>query len=548
MIMLNKKLVNLLGEFSHRICLNKFAFISLRVMILAMLLPVGGISRVLAQVDSAPGEETSASTPSVIPAWRIVPSVAADLTYTDNVGLVNNSKKSDLVTRLSPGIVIEGRGGHVTGNLDFRWSEFLYAKDSQRNNQQKSLNANGKLELVDQWLYIDGRGSISQQPISAFGKQGVSNDLVNTNRTETTTYQWSPYIQGRLGGVADYSLRYTGAQSKAGEGELSAGSGTSSKTWSGRLSGETTLALLGWSVDLQQKQMERSTSRDTKSRRAVGKLTYRIDPQVSLNATLGRESDDYSGIETQSRTVTGYGVDWAPTERTTVSLDKEKRSFGDSYSADFKHRTALTAWKLSQSKNVNTPSDQLLNTSLNSAFELLNLQLASTEPDPVRRAQLANQALQDAGIPADAQAFGTLVTSRVYISRRREASFILTGATNIVTLSADRSDNQTLGSGGVIADDFSLSPNIQRSGFTTSWAHKLTPDTAITLNGRRSRNKGSTASLDTRLNSLSLLLTTKLGPKTSATVGLRRTHADSDSATANSYDEQALTGSFFVKF
>jgi uncharacterized protein (PEP-CTERM system associated) len=100
----------------------------------------------------------------------------------------------------------------------------------------------------------------------------------------------------------------------------------------------------------------------------------------------------------------------------------------------------------------------------------------------------------------------------------------------------------------VIADDFSLSPNIQQTGFTTSWAHKITPDTAITLNGRRSRNTGSTANLETRLNSLSLLLTTKLGPQTSASVGLRRTHSGSDSATANGYDEQALTGSLFVTF
>ncbi|WP_202634877.1 TIGR03016 family PEP-CTERM system-associated outer membrane protein [Rugosibacter aromaticivorans] len=500
------------------------------------------------QVDSTPVDDVSAVMPSAVPAWRIVPSIATDVTYTDNVGLVNTSKKSDLVTRLSPGIVIEGRGGHVTGSLDYRWQEYAYARDSNRNNQQRSLNATGKLELVDQWLYIDGRGSISQQPISVFGTQGVSNDLVNTNRTETSTYQWSPYIQGRLGGVADYTLRYTGARSKAGAGELAAGSGTTSRAWSGRLAGDTSLASLGWSVDLQQQRMERSTARNTQSKRAVGTLEYRIDPQVRLHASLGRESDDYSNTQSQSRTVRGFGGDWAPTERTTVSLSKEKRSFGDSYNADFSHRTALTAWKLSQSRSVNVPADQLINTSLNSAFELLNLQLTSTIPDPVARTQQANLLLQQAGIPADAQAFGTLVTSRVYISRRREASFILTGATNIFTLSADSSDNQALGSGGVIADDFSLSPNIQQSGFTTSWAHKLSPDTAITLNGRRSRNKGSTAGLDTRLTALSLLLTTKLGPKTSATVGLRRTRSNTDSATASSYDEQALTGSLFVTF
>jgi len=505
---------------------------------------LGGVA--MAQVDAST-ESASSASPSGNPAWRIVPSMAAELTYTDNVGLVNTAKKSDLVTRLSPGIVVEGRGGHVTGVLNFRWAEYAYANDSKRNSQQRSLNANGTVELVDQWLYLDGRGSISQQPVSAFGTQGVSNELTNANRTETSTYQWSPYIRGRLGGVADYTLRYTGARTKAGAGELAVGSGTTSSAWSGRLAGDTSLSSLGWSVDLQQQKIERSTARDTQSRRAVGALEYRIDPQVKLRVSLGRESDDYSGTQSQSRTVRGYGAEWAPTERTNVSFNKETRSFGDSYNARFQHRTALTAWRLSQSKSVNTPSDQLLNVALGSAFDLLNLQLTSSIPDPFVRAQVVNQQLQQLGIPANAQAFGTIITSRVYISSRQEASFILTGARNIVTLSADKSDNQVLGTGGSVADDFSLSPKIRQSGFTTSWAHKLSPDTAVTLNGRQSRNKSSTANLETKLNSLSLLLTTKLGPQTSATMGLRQTRSDSNGL-ASSYDEQAVTGSLFVTF
>ncbi|HEY8857310.1 MAG TPA: TIGR03016 family PEP-CTERM system-associated outer membrane protein [Rugosibacter sp.] len=516
---------------------------------LGLGLAISGISHGLAQVDSAASDDApSGLMASGTPAWRIVPSISTDLTYTDNVRLVSSGKQSDLVTRVGPGILVEGRGGHVTGSFDFRWQQYAYLNDSKRNNEQKSLNANGKLELIDQWLFIDGRGSISQQPISAFGTQSVNNDLVNANRTETSSYQWSPYIQGRLWNSSDYMLRYTGSRTKSGQGELSVGSGNTSRAWDGRLSGTTSLASLGWSVDLQRQQQDRSTARKTESKRVTGSLQYLIDPQVRLRGTLGRESDNYGSTQSQSRMVRGLGVEWAPTERTNVTLYKEKRSFGDSYNAEFTHRTGLTAWKLSESKSVNTPTDQNFNSSLNSAFDLLNLQLTSSIPDPIARAQQVNLLLQQAGIPPDAQAFGSIVTSRIYISRRKEASFILTGATNIVTLSADRSDNQLLGTGGTLADDFSLSPNIQQSGFTTSWAHKLSPDMAVTLNGRRSRNTGSTANLETRVNSLSLLLTTKLGPKTSATVGVRRTHSVADSATANSYDEKALTGSLFVTF
>jgi hypothetical protein len=47
---------------------------------------------------------------------------------------------------------------------------------------------------------------------------------------------------------------------------------------------------------------------------------------------------------------------------------------------------------------------------------------------------------------------------------------------------------------------------------------------------------------------LSLMLTAKLGEKTSATVGLRRTSSDAASTTANSYDERAVTGSLSINF
>jgi uncharacterized protein (PEP-CTERM system associated) len=376
----------------------------------------------------------------------------------------------------------------------------------------------------------------------------VANDVVNNNRSETSTYQLSPYIKGNFPGWADYLLRFTGSRTKSAQGELSVGSGTTTKAWSGRLSGDSQFKKLGWTVDAAQQTIERSTARDTQSKRLTGTLHYKIDPQVRLSATFGRESDDYGSVQPQWQSVRGLGVDWAPTDRTSVILNKERRSFGDSYNANFTHRTALTAWKLSQSKNINTPNEQLLTTGLGSAFDLLNLQLTTQVPDPVQRAQQANMILQQAGISPNAQAFGTIVTSRVYISRRKEASFVITGARNIVTLSADKSDNQSLGTGGTVADDFSLSPNIRQSGFTASWAHKLTPDMALTLNGRRSHNKGDSAGLDTQLDMLSLMLTAKLGEKTSATVGLRRTSSDAASTTANSYDERAVTGSLSINF
>lgn len=85
---------------------------------------------------------------------------------------------------------------------------FYTADPSQNNNTQNSLNAFGTLEAVENWLFIDASGNIYQQSISAFGAAPISpgvNTNVNSNITETSTYQVSPYIRGSFAALPTIS-------------------------------------------------------------------------------------------------------------------------------------------------------------------------------------------------------------------------------------------------------------------------------------------------------------------------------------------------------
>ncbi|MDI6745933.1 MAG: TIGR03016 family PEP-CTERM system-associated outer membrane protein [Rhodocyclaceae bacterium] len=521
---------------------------------IALVLGVPGFS--LAQTGLPGPAAASAETPTEAnqtfgqkpPNWQITPSIGIEGTYTDNVNLTANNRKSDFVTRISPGLRIEGQSARASGNLNYQWQQYVYAESSARNNQQKSLAANGRLELVEQWLFLDASHNTSQQAVSAFGTQGVGNELINSNRTEVASYRLSPYIQGRLANVADYQLRYSGTHTSSDSGALSGGNSATTQAWNGQLSGVTPLSLLSWAVNVDNMDIDHSSGFKSQNDRVYGTLTYLIVPQVRLSVSAGSESDNYLGGVERKKGTAGVGIEWAPTERTKVALRKDRRSFGNSYSADFTHRTALSAWKLSDSRSVRVPSADMALASRGTIYDLLNLQLESDprfRDNPIARAAEVERQLAAASIPGNAQVFGTTLTSQTFIERRQMASFALTGVNNTVTFALDRSNSQRIGAGLGLVDDFTLSPEIRQTGFNTNWAYKMTPNEVLTLTALTSRSIGS-GNLETRLKSLSLRLTTKLGAKTSASVGLRQTNFDNTNGT--NYDEQALTGAVLFRF
>jgi uncharacterized protein (PEP-CTERM system associated) len=482
------------------------------------------------------------------PSWLITPGISSTLTLTDNARPGLSQKKSDFIASVTPSIRVDGKGGRVSGNLNFSWQQNFYANESRYNNDQKSLSATGKAELIDEWLFLDAGANIAQSPTSVFAVQGVGNELVTGNRTETTSYNWSPYVQGYLAGSIGYELRYRNTQTTGNNGIYATGSGVDAQEWSGQLSGSTPFSLLGWSLSADDQLAKFGAQHDTKSSRLLGTLEYRIDPQLKLNVSAGQESDNFTSFQYQKRSVYGYGLDWAPTERTKLTIKKEKRSFGNGHVFDFSHRTALTAWKFIDSRSVVIPAQKFTTAQVSTAYDLLFLQMASSIPDPVARAQVVALLLQQAGIPLNSPIFGGIMSSQPFIQRMRQASFSITGANNTVIFSAQRSSNESLATGVSSLDAFALTQNIHQSGLSGSWVHRLSPETNLTLNALTSHSRGDTSTLDSRLRSLSLLYTTRLGAKTTASMGLRQNNFDNASVGTSDYTEHAIIGTLSTSF
>jgi uncharacterized protein (PEP-CTERM system associated) len=423
----------------------------------------------------------------------------------------------------------------------------VYAQDSSRNNTQNSLNALGTLEAVDNWLFIEAAGYISQQSISPFGGAPASNvsTNVNNNATETSTYRISPYIAGSFGSFADYRLRYNLVTTDS-QSNLTANS--DSKELLGSLRGVTPLTALGWSLDASDLTVDYDRGRRNEAQRLRGMLTYQIDPQFNVSLIGGVESNNYITLNKESYTTSGAGFEWLPTERTRMAFSREERFFGPSNTFDFSHYTALTAWKATASKDVTTSQNAGV-TSLGTNYDLLYAIFAPAFPNnPAAAAAFVNAYLLANGISPTAQVQVGFLANQNVLQQLRQISFAILGARNTVTFALTQNDTKNLtvlnGLGVDIGAGRSQN-NVNQVGASVNWSHQLTPLSSLIASYNHVNSKGTGRNtLETTQQLLNLNLVTQLGPNTNAGIGVRRNVVD---GTAN-YTENAVIGTLSHRF
>lgn len=481
------------------------------------------------------------------PPVKLTPKLSVDALYSDNINPTGLVKSGDLAIGVSPGLQLDARGGRSTGRLGLGLKRYTYAKNASLNTQQRSLDASGQMEIIDKQLFLDASARVAAGSVSAFGQQTGSTAVASPNRSETTTWQISPRFLGTFVGVVDYELRFSSANAKADGGTLAAGSGTSTTSWSAKIGGNSPLSMIGWNLNLLEQRSEQGVLGTRKSGRASANLEFRIDPQYRATLGLEKESGDVITNQQTNRSGATYGLEWSPTERTKLLFKREQRTFGAVNRFDFSHRTALSAWKFSDTKDVVLPSDQLAQFATSPAAQLLDAQLLATIPDPIERAAEVERLLHLAGIPISGQPTTGILSARAFVRRSKQASFSLTGVNNTVTFALQRSVSET-GTGAVVADDFTGNGAITQSGLTASWAHKLSPDSTLNLSLNRSKSSGSLGAA-TDLETWILQWNSKFGHRTSGSLGLRQTSsANQNNPAGLSYNEHALTGSLLFSF
>ena len=447
---------------------------------------------------------------------------------------------SDQVTEVSPGFQLISNTARIKGFVDYWLHDTYYARESRFNQIRHSLNASAVIEAIEQWAFIDIRGVVASQPISAFGAP-VDGSPANSNSSQTSSFRVSPYIRGRLGGVADYEARYSVQDTRT---KTDLRSDVTTQDWLLRLGSQDSGQIVGWSADASNQVADYSLGRSIETTALRTRVNFAVTPQVRLTAIGGAESTNQLSPIRESHSITGFGATWRPSERTRLSFERENRYFGASHNAALEHRTGRTVWRYTDIQGISNGLGAQT-APLGSLFDLFDGYYTQIEPDPIRRTQLVLAEIERLGLPANAQVFPDFLRSSITLQRAQQLSLALLGQRSTVTLAVTRSDSRSIGGALQLGDDFDTNSRIRQRGWNLLLAHRLTPNSSIHAHWGEQRSVGTLPGLETRVRSLVLGWNFLLARRTSGGLQIRRVLSD---GLASPYSESAIVGTITHRF
>jgi uncharacterized protein (PEP-CTERM system associated) len=475
--------------------------------------------------------------------FSVVPTASVLQTFTDNGGLLSGpDKRSESITQGSVGIGLSSASGRIKGFFDYALTSSIYARDSDRNQLQNALNSRINAELIDNWVFVDVTGTISQQSISAFGTQAPDQSLSPTNSTEVASFTVSPYVRGRLGSFAGYEARlnYLTTQSRQ-----TSNSDVTSVGATASVNGGTRGQGLSWSTSLSRQRVDFKEGRKTEDDTLRATLTYAVTPQLLVSVIAGRESNSYVSQDKESHILSGLTVEWTPSERTSFSGNYERRSFGSTHNVQFSYRTPRTVWSLSDSRNVSTGTGLSGTATLGNAYDLFFQQFASIEPDPVRRAQLVSAFLLNNGISPNSTLVNPFQASAVTLQRQQQLSVALVGVRNTLTFMVMQSNTQRLDTVGDAGSDLDRSGKVRQRGLSANLSHRFTPLSSGDITFQHQSNNDLAGTGSTTLRSISVNWNTRLNQRMDVSAGARFVNFD---GALSPYTERAVFASIRLQF
>ena len=469
----------------------------------------------------------------------VSPSLTFSETLTSRRNGVTGENTNEAVTTISPGVRVASRTGRLQGSVDYSLDGVLNSRDSSANEVRHRLAAAGAAEVVERHLYIDMTGSISRQPISAFGVLSADPLLTDKNTTDVRSFSISPVLRGNVAGVVDVQARWHAAVTSTG---TTSASDSSSNVASVRLGSAAGRARVGWSLDLSRQVVDFDLGRRTEEDRAVVGVSFAATPELRLTARVGVEEGDLVSLQRERTNTYGVGLLWTPTVRTKLAIDLDRRAFGHSHQVSFEHRMRRSVWRFSDSQDLtNGASAQGATVP---AFDLFFSLFQAQEPDPFLREQLVNSFLQRNNLDPSTLVNGGFLTSASALQRRQELSFAVEGVRTTFVVSGNVTSSRRAFGTVVGGDDLSAG-GLQQRGLTVAAMYRLTPSSTLGLTASTQHSDSDTAGLFSRLNSITANWTDRIGRRTTMSLGVR--HSDFESGT-DAYRENALLANVRMSF
>ena len=454
------------------------------------------------------------------PAFWLTPSVSISETLTNNAGRIGQQRgESDAITRGTVGVNLRNRSGRAQGALDYSLSGLAYARQSELNTTQQSLNANLALEWWEKQGFLQATAQIGQGAVSAFGAQPNASGLPTANLTEVRTISLAPRWQGPLFGDLQLS-----ASGQVGMSDAQGGAQGDSTTSQLSLQvSPRSAGPVGWSVQASRQSGDFRAGSANGSSRVFGSVSRALDDlDLRLSVNTGYERGNQASTNQGSANTWGLGLTWTPTPRTSADLKYDQRLFGASHAVSLQHRTPLTVWQFTSSRGLNESGSSLGAAGAGSLFDLYFAQFASVEPDPIRRADLVNAFLAQNGLAGTSTAGTGFLRSAATIDNRQDISAAWRGVRNTATVSYGRSRSQRANPSLIAADDLAASRSVNTETWSLSASHRLTPSLSASATASLQTGDGVALGQSSRQRSFSTQIGGPLGAKATWSLVLLR--------------------------
>ena len=472
--------------------------------------------------------------------WKFSPSVGAQATYTDNVNQSHSDPQDALILSVTPGFSLQSQGSRrIQAAVNYGLTGVARFSDDNSTDINHNLGATGKAELIDDFLFIDGSASISQELISLVGSPADATTN-SANRATVGSYSISPYIQKRFGTFARAMIRYTLSGALFQD---NAANDITSNSLNASLTSGTQFNDLSWGLNYSLRDATVQGGQDAKFERYGANLGYKLTSHIRAFGTVGYDKNDYvsaSGAEISGRSWTA-GLGWSPTRRTSVDASFGETYSGRTYGFNLSHRTHNLALTAGYNEGTSDISQLLTNTQPITAWICdgdIFFGVGTLLPPP---GQLNCVLLRTA--PVGSVPLG--IANGIFISKTLRGGAAWSKGRSSLGLNIFDTRRQYQQLVGL--------PEDETRGVSATYSYRLQPHTTLnaSLGYTNTRVPAGLESLSTARDddfyTASLGVSHQFDPKLSGALTLRHQQRESNDSTS-SFDENSITASASMRF
>jgi len=146
------------------------------------------------------------------PAILIQPSIGVDVGATDNALRVERPRRGDVFTTISPTVSVSGETSRVTVNLNYSPLATIYASTPNQTRLDQYGNAAALIKIVPDAIFLDVRGTVTQQSRTGGFGQTNSQTLNRDDQVQSASVSVTPYAEHRFSGWGTGRVGYSFAR------------------------------------------------------------------------------------------------------------------------------------------------------------------------------------------------------------------------------------------------------------------------------------------------------------------------------------------------